>query len=132
MKGTTMANYGEYTLLIVDDEEILRETIIFDFKRMGFKILSAGNGTDAFELVKKNKIHLVISDIRMPGGDGMSLLDQIRGYDPSIPTVIFMTGFADITEEQAIARGARKVLGKPFDRKVLIYSVLDALGIPSA
>ena len=45
----------------------------------------------------------------MPGEDGMSLLESIRAYDPTIPTVIFVTGFAEITEEQALAKGARKV-----------------------
>jgi CheY-like chemotaxis protein len=124
-----MEDLKKYTLLIVDDEETLRNAMIFDFKRKGFNVLSAESGAQAFEIVKKNKIHLVVSDMRMPGGDGMSLLENIRAYDPTIPTVIFVTGFADVTEEQAIAKGAKKILSKPFERKVLMDSVLDALGI---
>ena len=127
-----MEDLKKYTLLIVDDEEMLRETIVFDFKRKGFNVLEAASGAQAFEIVKKNKIHLVVSDMRMPGGDGMSLLESIRAYDPALPTVIFVTGFADVTEDQAIAKGARKVLSKPFDRKILMNSVLEALGISAA
>lgn len=122
-------DFKKYTLLIVDDEDTLRKTIVFDFKRKGFTVLDADNGVKAFELVKQNKVHLVVSDMRMPGGDGMTLLENIRAYDPAIPTVIFVTGFADVTEEQAIAKGARKVLSKPFDRKVLMNSVMESLGI---
>ena len=122
-----MKNFKQYTILIVDDEETLRDTMVFDFKRKGFTVLSAENGVAAFELVKVNKVHLVISDMRMPGGDGMSLLEQIRTHYPGIPNVIFITGFADVTEEAAIAKGAKKVLSKPFDRKVLMNSVLEAL-----
>lgn len=123
-----MEDLKKYTVLVVDDDETLRDTMVFDFKRKGFTVLAAENGEAAFTLVQENKIHIVVSDMRMPGGDGMSLLEKIRAYNPEIPTVIFVTGFADLTEEEAIAKGAKKVLSKPFDRKVLMNSVLDALG----
>ena len=122
-----MKDPKQFTLLIVDDDETLRNTIAFDFKRKGFTVLSAENGNAAFEIVKKNKIHLIVSDMRMPGGDGMSLLESIRNIDSAIPQVILVTGFADVTEEQAIAKGARKVLTKPFDRKVLMNCALECL-----
>src|SRR5689334_18338898 len=108
-----MEDVKKYTLLIVDDEETLLNTIVFDFKRKGFTVLSADCGDKAFELVKANRIDLVISDIRMPGGDGVSLLEKIRSYDPKIPTVLFLTGFADVTQEECIAKGASKVFSKP-------------------
>ena len=124
-----MENYKQYNVLIVDDDEALKDTIVFDFKRKGFTVLSAKNGTDAFELVKKNKIHLVISDMRMPEGDGMTLLESIRRHDQNGPKVICVTGFADVLEEQIIAKGAMKVLIKPFDRKLLMNCALECLGI---
>src|SRR4051794_4953181 len=117
-----MEDLKKYKILVVDDEEGIRDAIVFDFKRKGFTVMSAENGIKAFEIVKATKIHLVISDMRMPGGDGMSLLEEIRKYDPQIPTVIFITGFADVTEAECLAKGARKVLAKPFDRKVLMAS----------
>lgn len=123
-----MNDFKKYSILIVDDEELLLETIVFDFIRKGFTVFSANNAESAFELVKKNKIHLVISDIRMPGKDGLSLLDSIREYDPRMPVVILITGFADVTTEECINRGAFDVIAKPFNRKALMQSVLSALG----
>jgi CheY-like chemotaxis protein len=124
-----LGDLKNFTILVVDDEESLRQTIVFDFKRKGFNVLSAENGAQAFELVQTNKIHLVVSDIRMPGGDGVSLLEKIRQYDPSIPVVIFITGFADVTADECISKGAKEVLSKPFDRKALMNSVMQSLSL---
>jgi DNA-binding NtrC family response regulator len=124
-----LENFSDYTVLIVDDEEALRDSIAFDFNRKGFQVLTAENGRAAFELVKEKKIHLVISDIRMSGGDGMKLLDEIKRRDPLVPCVILITGFADVTEAECLSRGARQVISKPFDRKVLMKSALEAMGI---
>lgn len=122
-----MEDFKNYTILIAEDDEVLRKTIVFDFKRKGFNVLDTDNGKTAFELIKANEVHLVISDIRMPEGDGVSLLERIRSNFPNVPVVIFITGFADVTEAECIAKGAKKVLAKPFDRKVLMASVLEAL-----
>ena len=124
-----MQDFKKYTVLVVDDEETLRDTIVFDLTRKGFTVLSASNGKTAFEWVKTTRVHLVISDIRMPGGDGLTLLEQVRAYDPSLPVVIFITGFADITEAECLAKGAQSVVPKPFDRKLLMSSVLQSLGV---
>jgi CheY-like chemotaxis protein len=120
-----MDDYKKYVLLIVDDEETLRNAIMFDFTRKGFTVLSAENGTKAIELVKSNRIHVVISDIRMPGGDGITLLEQIRAIDPNIPNVILVTGFAEVSEAECLAKGAKKVFQKPFDRKALMNEVIN-------
>ena len=118
-----------FTILVVDDEDALRRTIVFDFKRKGFKVFDANNGKSAFELVKGNQVHLVISDIRMPGGDGIALLEQIRAYDSKLPIVVLITGFSEFSEAECVAKGAQNVLSKPFDRKTLMGSVLKALNI---
>lgn len=126
-----MNDYKKFTILIVDDEEDLREVIIYDFERKGFNVISAGSGIDAFELVQNQKIHLVISDIRMPKGDGISFLERLRITHPETPVLIFITGFADITEEECLAKGAKKVLTKPYDQNELMDFVLKTLGLPA-
>ena len=65
----------------------------------------------------------------MPGGDGISPLEKVRAYNPDIPTVIFVTGFSDVSEEECLAKGAKSVLHKPFDRKQLMSLVMETLGI---
>ncbi len=119
-----MRQPNEITILVVDDEEALRKAIIFDFKRKGFHVFEAGNGKDAFEIVKKEKIDVVLSDVRMPGGDGIELLEKIKGLSSNIPVVMLITGFADITLEDAYDKGANAMFPKPFDRKVLFDSVI--------
>lgn len=124
-----MIDYKDYTILVVDDDKTMRNTIAFDFKRKGFTVLSASNCDEAFQIIISNKVSLVVSDVWMEGGDGISLLERIRTFNPVIPYVILVTGFADLKEEDVIAKGAKKILVKPFDRKTLICSVLECLGI---
>ena len=121
--------YHNFTILVVDDSDELRNSIIFDLKRKGFNILSANNGLTAFEIVKANKVDLVVSDIRMPGGDGLALLNEIRLHSQDIPVVILVTGFSDITEEECKKKGAKEVISKPFERKRLMTAVLETLNL---
>jgi CheY-like chemotaxis protein len=120
-------NPKDSTILIVDDEPALRKAIVFDFKRKGFHVLEAENGTQAFEIVKSTKIDVVLTDVRMPGGDGTQLLEKIKNLCPDLPVVMFITGFADISLEEAYDKGVDAVFAKPFDRKALFNSVLRAL-----
>ena len=110
-------------ILVVDDEPDLGELVSFEFELVGAKVLSASNGREAFEAVKNNHVDVVVSDIRMPGGDGVELLENIRKADPAAPALVFMTGFADITLEDAYDKGATAMFGKPFNRNELISTV---------
>lgn len=124
-----MTDLKNYTLLIVDDDEELRDIMCSIFDTYGFTVLSANSGTSAFEIVKKQKINLIVSDIRMADGDGMMLLKKVREHDPEIPVVIFITGFTDIPTEECLKRGAKDVITKPFDRQHLVDTVKSSLGI---
>lgn len=125
-----MTEDGKRFLLIVDDEVDLREALAFDYERKGFHILMAANGREAFEILQKQSVDIVLSDVRMPGGDGLELLDRIRKANCETPFVIFITGFSDITHAEAYDRGVDAVLAKPFERKVLHETVLRALQPP--
>jgi CheY-like chemotaxis protein len=115
------------TVLVVDDDDTLREAIVFDFQRRGYRTLSAENGADAFELVKSEKIDVVITDMRMPKGTGVELLDWIKEMKVPTPVIIFITGFTDLSLEEAYAKGASAVMSKPFERKRLIETVQRSL-----
>jgi two-component system response regulator HydG len=119
-------DFGAYTILVVDDEIDLRDAIVFDLKRRGFAVVSAESGSSALKLIKLNKIDLILSDIRMPNGDGIFLLEQIRSLGFKIP-LIFITGFADASEAECLKKGALKVFPKPFDRKALLSFVIEQL-----
>ncbi len=122
-----MKKPADTRLLIVDDEVDLRDALAFDFKRKGYQVLTASNGVEAFSVVKQQSIDVVISDIRMPGGDGIELLSKIKDHNLNLPVVIFMTAYSDIGIEEAYDRGAEFIFSKPFDRKALHQAVEKAV-----
>lgn len=115
------------SILVVEDEESLRNAIVFDFKRRGFSTYEATNGKDALQMINDNKIDVVLTDVRMPGGDGIELLDTAKAQCATLPVFIFITGFSDLTLEDAYDKGADAVFSKPFDRKKLLTAVFKAL-----
>lgn len=110
-------------LLVVDDEKDLREIIAGELEFLGARVFQAENIHQAFEIISKNKMDIVITDIRMPGGSGIELLDFIKSIDPFYPAVILITGFSDIGLEDALNKGAEALLNKPFKLDELVQLV---------
>jgi CheY-like chemotaxis protein len=111
------------TLLVVDDEIDLRDIISSELEFMGAKVFQSSNISDAKKVLKNNLIDLIVSDIRMPGGTGLDLLDYLRAEGPRSTPVILITGFADISIEEAFSKGAEALLSKPFQLDDLIKQV---------
>ncbi len=105
-------------ILIVDDEEEIREILAVELADMGAVVLQASDVPEALAVFTSGPVDLVISDIRMPGASGVQLLSNLRTRTTTIP-VILMTGFADITLPQAHDLGAETLLQKPFDLSLL-------------
>jgi CheY-like chemotaxis protein len=116
-----------FTLLIVDDEDDMRETMCLDFQRQGFNILEAKNGLDAFELFLTKKIDLIITDQKMPDGDGILLLERIKDVSPMLPVVMFSGSELPVDHDEAYDKGADAIFPKPFDRKALLAKVKQAI-----
>ncbi len=83
---------SEKTILIVDDEAIIRDLCIKAIK--GYHLMEAGSGAEALDLFDKGGIDVILTDVMMPGMDGIELLKQLKEKDPTI-VVIVMTGFAE-------------------------------------
>jgi DNA-binding response OmpR family regulator len=107
-------------VLIVEDDDDLREVIAFDFERIGFRTFKAGDATHALEIIRTETINLVLTDVRLPGDSGIELLNRIRERDPAVPPVIIMTGYTELDLTDAKKWGAEAVFGKPLDRKALL------------
>ena len=114
-------------VLVVDDDVMLRKVLTMDFARRGYRVFSAGNGTEAFELVSTHKFDLVLTDVKMADGDGIELLSRIRGLGGITPIVMFMSGFTDMSVEEAFDLGADAMFPKPFDRKALFDAIEKAV-----
>lgn len=123
-----MKQNGNFRLLIVDDEEDLREALAFSLSRQGFRIEEASCGNEAIAKMKEEKFDLVVSDVRMPKGTGLDIVDFAKSQGESQPPVVLVTGFSDVSNEEASHRGATHVFEKPLVRKEFISKVNEILG----
>lgn len=116
------------TVLLVDDDPIHRNIMAFDFKRRGYRVLQAGGGKEAWGLLLlEDSVNLVITDIRMPDGNGVELLHRIKERDSLSPTVILITGYTELNLADARGWGAEAVFPKPVDRKGLLQAAQAAM-----
>jgi putative nucleotidyltransferase with HDIG domain len=114
-------------ILIVDDEEAIREVVSTMLEAKGYHCTVVQNGRLAQDEVKKCTPDLVLSDMIMPEMDGIKLLEWMRQYDPEVP-VIMVTAIHDIsTALEAIRRGAYDYILKPFEKDQLFLGVEHAL-----
>jgi len=100
-------------ILVVDDEEDIREAIKDSLSEADFNVYKATTGDEALEIVKNNAINLVILDINMPGLDGFSVLRRLRQSD-SIPVIMLSVRQDETDKLEAIQLGADDYLTKPF------------------
>src|SRR5437773_2328261 len=114
-------------ILVVDDEEAIREVVSTMLESKGYRCTAVQNGRVAQDHVKKATPDLVLSDMIMPEMDGIRLLEWMRQYDPEVP-VIMVTAIHDIsTALEAIRRGAYDYILKPFEKDQLFLGVGRAL-----
>lgn len=114
------------TILIVDDEEDLRELFSQVVKFTGAQTQTASGGHQALDLARNHKFDAVLTDIRMPKGDGAELLKTLKSEFPHLPVYI-MSGYNDYKEEELIRLGAEKVYAKPFNYEDFISDLRSKL-----
>src|ERR1700722_15034185 len=108
------------TILLVDDEPDLRALIEEWFEREKCHVLVAEDGARALKIIAANQIDVVVSDIRMPVMDGITLLKKVKasGYKSS---VMFVTGFTDVIRpRESYDLGVEALMSKPVERRHLI------------
>lgn len=121
-----MVPTNHYRLLVVDDDIALLETLTECLQDEGYGVAGAKSGNEALEVISGGYIDLVLSDVRMPDGDGYYLLDSVRREDPAIP-FIFMTGFSDRSAEEALRLGASAYFEKPVQLEQLLDTIEEEL-----
>src|SRR5512143_228752 len=103
------------TILIIDDERSLLDLLMVVFKKEGYGVKTAPSAAIGFETLEKEDVDLVITDIKMPGADGMDVLRYVRENRPDLP-VILITAYGSITQAvEALKAGALDYVVKPFD-----------------
>ena len=102
-----------YSVLVVDDEECIRELCEDVLPMWGYEVDTAEDGFEGIEKAKTGLYEIVLTDVRMPDCDGLTLLDKVKSYDPQIE-IIVMTAYGTIeTAVNAMKKGAHDFIMKP-------------------
>ena len=119
------ADRKDFHILVVDDEQILRESLKAWLEDAGFAVSSAASGPQAIERLAAGSVQLMLTDIKMPGMDGVTLLQKAKEIQPEL-AVIMMTAYATVdTAVAAMKIGALDYLVKPFDPESILPMVID-------
>jgi len=114
-------------VLVIDDEAAMCETLKAILETEDYDVLTTGDARDGLNIVNKEPVNLIISDVRLPGMSGIKFLSAIKENFPSIP-VMMISAFGDMkTAVDAMKRGAFDYLAKPFQPEELLVTVKKAL-----
>ncbi len=115
------------TILVVDDEVAICETLAQILGYEGYRVLTAGDGRRALQLLGEQAVDAMLLDVKMPGMDGFEVLARVREEQPATP-VIIISGHGDIqTAVEAVKQGAYDFLEKPLDRTRLLVTLQNCL-----
>ena len=121
---------GSATVLIVEDEDMVRSVAVRSLKRLGYNVLEAGNGLEALDIVasQNGKVDIVVSDVVMPEMDGPAFLKQVRKTNPSLK-IIFVSGHTNEAFKTSLDENETfAFLPKPFSLPQLAAKVKEELG----
>ena len=118
---------SDATILLVDDEVAHLKTLERVFSKEGYEVCTAENGDEALEIVRSEPVNLVITDLKMPGTDGMDLLQLVQTIRPETE-VILMTAFGTVERAvQGMKQGAYDFVSKPIKRATILQAAKKAL-----
>ncbi len=115
------------SLLIVDDDEVMRDTLSDVLKKKGYEVSVASSGNEALSAIRKNIVDLIVLDMRLPDLDGIEVLKRVKEFDTEI-LVIMMTAYSDVqTAVSAMKSGAYHYINKPFELEELTLLIEKGL-----
>ncbi|MFC3078342.1 response regulator [Phenylobacterium terrae] len=117
-------------VLLVDDDEMVRESTVQMLQQLGFKVLEAGSGAAALEIIEsRTRLDLMLVDFAMPGMNGAEVARAVAARRPGLP-VLFVTGYADLSSLSEVDEA--RILPKPFDAEELARRLSSALAATPA
>jgi DNA-binding NtrC family response regulator len=116
-----------HTILLADDEARLADVISVALEQAGYRVLMAASGAEALRFLETETVHLLLTDLRMPGMSGRELMAEVKRLHPQLPVVV-MTAYSSVKDAvQLIKEGAFDYVGKPFEIDDLEKTVKNAL-----
>ena len=124
-----MTTYPKTNILVVEDDQDMRDFIEEILLEQGYSVSTAANGKEALDRIDETAFPIIVSDLKMPVMDGITLLTEINAREVLKPFVILITAFGDIDDAiQLITQGAYDYIIKPFKMEQLLISVRKAAG----
>lgn len=125
---------GGTSVLIVDDSSVMRKIVERALRQAGLdltRVMEAGSGREGLEALEREKVDLIVSDINMPGMDGLEFLRQLqsRALAPGTPVVMITTESGEDHVREALAAGAQGYIRKPFTPDQVRDRVLPLLAL---
>ncbi len=122
-----MATESKPTVLIVEDEELMRRILRQLLEEEGYRVLTADGADNALEIFSESEVSVTVTDIKMGGIDGLELLDRIKSLDEN-SVVIIMTAYSSVDSAiSALRKGAYDYITKPFVNEDLLQTVKNAI-----
>lgn len=116
-----------YSILIIDDDPDIRETMTTLLTMNGYKAVALPDGPSALSAIKDEKFHMVITDLRLPGMDGIEILKRVKEMEPNMQCIV-ITGYATVsTAVEAMRAGAYDYIMKPFNTTEILMTIKRAL-----
>ena len=120
------------TVLVVDDEPMLLDIFSEWLQEEGCRVITAGDGAAALQILRKQYTDVIVSDVRMPVMDGVLLLKNLTAQHGTLhrnwpPKMIFISGFADLEPREAYNLGVEAMLQKPIERVLFVGAVRRSL-----
>ncbi len=117
----------KHTVVVVDDKDLMRDSLAETLRRAGYEVLPFASGEDALEAVRQRNVDAVITDLKMPGLSGLDVLSRCRQIAPELP-VVLITAFGTVESAvTAMKRGAFDYIKKPFEPDEIELVVKNAV-----
>lgn len=116
-----------HTILAVDDSELMQETVKITLESAGYRVLVANRGEKALAHFMSGGISAVVTDINMPGMDGISLIQEIRKHDEEVPIVVLTSESRNHLLDSAQAAGANTLVAKPYYQEPFVNLIRELL-----
>jgi two-component system response regulator PilR (NtrC family) len=118
-----LKKYTNLSILLAEDEPDLSELIADEFVENGAKVEITSNGNLAWEMLQKKHFDIVLSDVRMPDGDGIDLVKKIHQMKSPKPSVFIYSGLFDLSIADIKSYGVLEVFSKPYD----LHKIMDTI-----
>ena len=113
----------KHRILVIEDENLLRNSLAQQLTEQGYDVREASSGDDAISMLQGAEYKLIVLDLKMPYIDGFEVLKFVKGTFPKTKVVV-LTAYADLTNTQKCkGLGADEVLGKPYDIEYLLNTI---------